>query len=47
MLPKGSALTGPVDSALEAMRRDGTIARLQRPWLELDLSAVKVFSTRS
>ena len=47
VLPKGSALTGPVDTALQAMRQDGTIARLQRPWLELNLSAVKVFSTRS
>ncbi len=47
VLPKGSALTGPVNAALTAMRRDGTIARLQRPWLELNLSSVKVFSTRS
>jgi polar amino acid transport system substrate-binding protein len=47
VLPKGSALTGPVNAALTAMRGDGTIARLQRPWLELNLSSVKVFSTRS
>jgi hypothetical protein len=36
-----------VDAALTAMRQDGTIARLQRPWLELSLAGVKVFSTRS
>jgi hypothetical protein len=28
------------------MRNDGTIARLQRPWLVLNLSSVPVLSTK-
>jgi polar amino acid transport system substrate-binding protein len=47
VLPKGSTLTGPVDAALTAMRADGTITRLQRPWLALNLSSVPTLSTAS
>jgi polar amino acid transport system substrate-binding protein len=46
VLPKGSALTAPVSAALTAMRDDGTITRLQRPWLVLNLSSVPVLSTK-
>ena len=46
-LPKGSALVGPVNAALTAMRQDGTISRLAKPWLELNLSGVRTFPTGS
>ena len=46
-LPKGSALAGPVNAALTAMRQDGTISRLAKPWLELNLSGVRTFPTGS
>ena len=46
-LPKGSALVGPVNAALTAMRQDGTISRLAKPWLEQNLSGVRTFPTGS
>jgi polar amino acid transport system substrate-binding protein len=42
VLPKGSALRAPVDQAISALRGDGTLTRLQRTWLSVDTSAVRV-----
>ncbi len=39
---KGSRLRGPVNRALAALKKDGTIAALQRRWLTADLSRLPV-----
>jgi polar amino acid transport system substrate-binding protein len=44
VLPKGSALLKPVNRAIRAMLEDGTVARLQRTWLDVDLSKVRTLS---
>ncbi len=42
VFPKGSRLRGPVNRAIAALRRDGTLAGLQRTWLSADLTKVPV-----
>jgi len=42
VFPKGSRLRGPVNRAIAALKRDGTIAGLQRTWLSADLTKVPV-----
>ena len=42
VLPKGSRLRGPVNRAIAALKRDGTLAAIQRKWLSQDLSKVPV-----
>jgi polar amino acid transport system substrate-binding protein len=42
VLPKGSGLRGRVNRALAALRRDGTIAALQKRWLAADVSRLPV-----
>jgi polar amino acid transport system substrate-binding protein len=44
-LPKGSPLTPRVDAAITAARADGTISKLRRRWLDLDLSKIRTIST--
>jgi polar amino acid transport system substrate-binding protein len=39
---KGSRLRGPVNRALTALKKDGTIAALQKRWLTADLSRLPV-----
>jgi polar amino acid transport system substrate-binding protein len=39
--PRGSALRGPVNTALRALQRDGTLGRLQQRWLSANLSQLK------
>lgn len=41
VLPDASALTPSVNRALAALTRDGTIDRLSRTWLAVDLSGVR------
>jgi len=41
-LPKSSALRGPVNTALRALQQDGTLARLQKRWLSVDMSKLRV-----
>ena len=41
VLPRGSALTPAVNAAITALRADGTLARLQRRWLSVNLSQVR------
>ena len=41
-LPRGSALLGPVNQALDALIADGTVARLQRKWITTRLDALPV-----
>jgi polar amino acid transport system substrate-binding protein len=40
-LPKGSALTARVNTVVKTMIDDGTIANLQRRWLDVDLMRVR------
>lgn len=42
VFPKGSRLRGPVNRAIAALTRDGTLAALQRKWLAQDLAKVPV-----
>lgn len=39
MLDKGSRLTGCVSAAVDALRADGTLARLEQEWLSDAVSA--------
>jgi polar amino acid transport system substrate-binding protein len=41
-LPRGSALTGPVNDAIRTLIADGTVARLQRSWLAANLNTLPV-----
>jgi len=40
--PEGSELRRPVNAALQRLRADGTLARLQKRWLSADLSQLRV-----
>jgi ABC-type amino acid transport substrate-binding protein len=42
VFPKGSRLRGPVNRAIAALKRDGTLASLQTKWLAQDLAKVPV-----
>jgi polar amino acid transport system substrate-binding protein len=42
VLPKGSKLVTPVDAALKALTKDGTIGKLQKKWFNLDFSKIPV-----
>lgn len=42
VFPKGSALRGPVNRAIAALKKDGTIAGLQKTWLSVDLTKAPV-----
>ena len=42
VFPKGSRLRGPVNRAIAALKKDGTLAALQRKWLAQDLSTIPV-----
>jgi polar amino acid transport system substrate-binding protein len=42
VFPKGSRLRGPVNRAIAALKKDGTLAALQRKWLAQDLAKVPV-----
>jgi polar amino acid transport system substrate-binding protein len=42
-LPKGSALTTAVSTALSSLIADGTVARLERTWLTANLAKLPVF----
>ena len=42
VIGKGSALTGPVDVAVQALVGNGTVSRLQRRWLLTDLRRLPV-----
>jgi polar amino acid transport system substrate-binding protein len=39
--PKGSPLRAPVNTALRALQRDGTLSRLQKRWLSVNMSQLK------
>jgi polar amino acid transport system substrate-binding protein len=41
-LPRGSALTAQVNDAITSLIADGTVARLQRNWLAMNVSALPV-----
>jgi ABC-type amino acid transport substrate-binding protein len=41
-MPRGSALLDPVNKALAALEADGTIDRLERKWITVDLDALPV-----
>ena len=43
-LPKGSALTAQVNTVLTALRVDGTLRRLEKQWLSVDLSGLRVLT---
>jgi polar amino acid transport system substrate-binding protein len=42
VLPQGSELKRPINGAIRTMRTDGTIARLERKWLEFSTAKVRV-----
>lgn len=42
VFPKGSRLRGPVNRAIAALTKDGTIAGIQRTWLSADLTKAAV-----
>jgi len=42
VFPKGSTLRGPVNRAIAALKKDGTIAGLQKTWLSADLAKAPV-----
>ena len=39
---KGSKLIGPVDTAIKALTKNGTIAKLQKKWFNIDFSKIPV-----
>lgn len=39
---KGSKLIGPVDSAIKALTKNGTIAKLQKKWFNIDFAKIPV-----
>jgi polar amino acid transport system substrate-binding protein len=43
-LPKGSALTPQVNTALAALKADGTLRRLEKQWLAVNLSGLRVLT---
>jgi polar amino acid transport system substrate-binding protein len=44
VMADGSPLVGPVNRALSALIADGTVARLQTKWLDVDLTTLKTLS---
>jgi polar amino acid transport system substrate-binding protein len=42
VLQKGSKLTAPVNAALKALAKDGTVGKLQKKWFNLDFSKIPV-----
>jgi polar amino acid transport system substrate-binding protein len=42
VFPKGATLRGPVNRAIAALKKDGTLAALQKKWLAQDLATVPV-----
>ena len=43
-LAKGSTLTAQVNAALAALKADGTLRRLEKQWLAVDLSGLRVLT---
>jgi polar amino acid transport system substrate-binding protein len=39
---KGSKLVGPVDSAIKALTKNGTIAKLQKKWFNIDFAKIPI-----
>ena len=42
VFPKGSKLRGPVNRAIAALKKDGTMATIQKKWLSQDLTKLPV-----
>jgi polar amino acid transport system substrate-binding protein len=39
---KGSAIVGPIDGALAALKKNGTVKKLQQKWFRIDTSSIPV-----
>ena len=42
MLQKGSKLTAPVNAQIDKLWKNGTIAKLQKRWFNIDFSKIPV-----